>query len=55
MNATNLANKSSPKTPVCDSEWRMSETNLVPSAICGVKTEHWRPKPTETCEEPVTS
>jgi hypothetical protein len=45
-------NKSNKRTPMDNNEWRISDTNLVPtaSAICGVKTEHSRLKPTEAYE-----
>jgi hypothetical protein len=40
-----------------NNEWRISGTSLVPTAtaICGVKTEHPRPKPIETYEESIRS
>jgi hypothetical protein len=52
-----LANKPSPRTPMYNNEWRISETKLVHTAIaiCGVKIEHSRLKPMETREEFVTS
>jgi hypothetical protein len=40
--ATNLAMNPSSRIPLCNNEWRISESRLVPtaSAVCGVINEH---------------
>jgi hypothetical protein len=55
--ATNLTNKPSPRAPMYNNDWRISETNLVPAAcaVCGVKTEHTRLWPLQIYKESLTS
>jgi hypothetical protein len=55
--ATNLANKPCPRRSLHSNELRINETNLVrtDNAICGMKPEHSKRKPVETCEESGTS
>jgi hypothetical protein len=55
--ATNLTEKWVLRKPIYSNEWRISETDSMPTAsvTCGVKTENWRLKRIETDEESVMS